>query len=303
MIAEEPTKSNRIELSDTQLRELYRRVLLQPPGWTGPSQDDSRGDQRRLHDPIPLDPAFLIGAVFPLRSEDVVVTDDRNLLAHLAYATSDERESANVSRRCFQGLSLSASVGIALAQRMQSGDAITLAFIESGTLDSGDVHEGLNFAAVAKVPLLLVVRSSKEASGRNSASRRFKAYGIPSQKLRGDDIMGACFAVGEGAAFVRSGGGPYMLEIIHATSDQVLKDGDPETAGNEAFEVDSIARFGRFLAQNGIMGEEEQLELGRSLQENPGSDSKWKDAGEAPLESTHRGVFATSAGSHSVEDA
>src|SRR3712207_9243302 len=60
--------------------------------------------------------------------------------------------------------------GIALAARMQKKDLVALAYIGDGGMSTGAFHEGLNFAAVQRLPLIIV------------AEHNWYAYSTPTRK-------------------------------------------------------------------------------------------------------------------------
>jgi TPP-dependent pyruvate/acetoin dehydrogenase alpha subunit len=61
--------------------------------------------------------------------------------------------------------------GVALAARMQGKDLVALTYIGDGGTSTGDFHEGLNFAAVLNVPLVLIAES-RCGSRTSSLGRR-----------------------------------------------------------------------------------------------------------------------------------
>src|SRR5437763_6744463 len=92
--------------------------------------------------------------------------------------------------------------GIVLAARMQKKDALAVAYIGDGGMSTGAFHEGLNFAAVQRLPLVVVAEhnwyaystpTSKQCAVSNLADRA-AGYGIPGYVVDGNDVV-ACYEV------------------------------------------------------------------------------------------------------------
>ena len=129
------------------------------------------------------------------------------------------------------------AVGTALASRIKGEDAVSVAIMGEGSSNQGDVHEGLNFAAIHKLPFILIVEnngyaisvpSEKELSVRDVASRA-SGYGIPGVIVEGTDVL-ACYKAGrEAVERARAGEGPTLIEAkvtrltAHSSDDQQTK--------------------------------------------------------------------------------
>jgi TPP-dependent pyruvate/acetoin dehydrogenase alpha subunit len=110
--------------------------------------------------------------------------------------------------------------GIVLAARMQQKDTVAVAYIGDGGMSTGAFHEGLNFAAVQKLPLVIVAEhnwyaystpTSKQTAVANLAEKA-AGYGIPGYVVDGNDVV-ACYEVMRRAAeFARGGGGAVIVE-------------------------------------------------------------------------------------------
>lgn len=129
------------------------------------------------------------------------------------------------------------AVGIALASKIKGEDAVAVAIMGEGSSNQGDVHEGLNFAAIHKLPFILIVENNgyaisvpaeKELSVKDVASRA-SGYGMPGVIVDGTDVL-ACYRAGrEAVERARSGGGPTLIEAkvtrltAHSSDDQQTK--------------------------------------------------------------------------------
>ncbi|MGH9443823.1 MAG: thiamine pyrophosphate-dependent dehydrogenase E1 component subunit alpha [Thermoanaerobaculia bacterium] len=112
--------------------------------------------------------------------------------------------------------------GVALAARMQRKKIVCLTYIGDGATSTGPFHEGMNFAAVQKLPLVVVGENNHWAYSTpitrqmacNSLSDRAKAYGIPSATVDGNDVEAVHSATREAVARARDGGGVTFLEAV-----------------------------------------------------------------------------------------
>ena len=87
-----------------------------------------------------------------------------------------------------------------------------------GSSNQGDVHEGLNFAAIHKLPFVFVVENNgyaisvplaRQVAG-SSVADRAAGYGIPGVTVDGADVL-ACYAAARDAvARARAGDGPTL---------------------------------------------------------------------------------------------
>ena len=129
------------------------------------------------------------------------------------------------------------AVGIALAAKIRGLDQVAVTMMGEGSSNQGDVHEALNFAAIHRLPFVLIVENNgyaisvpaeKELSVKDVAMRA-PGYGIPGVVVDGTDVL-ACFAAGrEAVDRARSGGGPTLIEAkvtrltAHSSDDQQTK--------------------------------------------------------------------------------
>jgi len=77
-------------------------------------------------------------------------------------------------------------------------------------MDTGDFHESLNFAAVHRLPLVVLVEGT--ASNAPSIDERVRGYGLPGLPLDGADILQVLQGVEAAASWARSGKGPTVIE-------------------------------------------------------------------------------------------
>jgi 2-oxoisovalerate dehydrogenase E1 component alpha subunit len=166
------------------------------------------------------------------------------------------------------------AVGIALAARIKGDDAVAVAIMGEGSSNQGDVHEGLNFAAIHKLPFILVIENNGYAISVPAAMEisvedvadRASGYGIPGIVVDGSDVL-ACYAAARDAvALARSGGGPTMIEAKvtrltgHSSDDQQTKYRSEEELESEKGH-DALPRFRGELREAGVLTEEIEARL------------------------------------------
>jgi len=112
--------------------------------------------------------------------------------------------------------------GIALAGRMQKKNLVAMTWIGDGGTSTGAFHEGLNFAAVQKLPLVVVAENNgwaystpfRRQTAAKSLVDKAAAYGIPGDQFDGNDVFAVYDAARSAVDRARSGGGPTLLESM-----------------------------------------------------------------------------------------
>ena len=132
----------------------------------------------------------------------------------------------DVSRRFYGGYAivgggLPIAVGLALADKMQNGRRITACYFGDGAVAEGEFHESLNLAALWKLPAFFLCENNLYAMGtalerhqaQTDISLKAAAYGMLSNAVDGMDVLAVEAAAKQAADFVRSGEGPFLLEL------------------------------------------------------------------------------------------
>jgi pyruvate dehydrogenase E1 component alpha subunit len=118
------------------------------------------------------------------------------------------------------GASVPVAGGIAMALRYRGLPNVVFSYFGDGATSRGDWHEGVNFAAVQKLPVLYLCNNtqyaystplSKQMAVANVADRA-AAYGIPAEIVDGNDVIAVYQATRRALAHVRSGRGPCLIE-------------------------------------------------------------------------------------------
>lgn len=113
------------------------------------------------------------------------------------------------------------SVGAALACRRLGQDDVIAAFMGDGAVNQGAFHEACNLASIWKLPVIFLVENNQYAVGTSvhdaSAAAEIahiaSAYGMPARQVYGYDVPAMHNAIGEAADAMRTGGGPWFVEV------------------------------------------------------------------------------------------
>ncbi len=159
------------------------------------------------------------------------------------------------------------TAGVALASRLRGDGLVVMTWIGDGSTKTGTAHEGLNFAAVQRVPAIFVIHNNQVALGTRLEQFHVpgnfdelpEAYGMAGASFDGNNVLDAWAAAKLAAARCREGAGPVMLLGTtfrmggHATHDEREA---RETFPPEMFERwgkrDPIGLYEEHLKQSGI---------------------------------------------------
>lgn len=118
------------------------------------------------------------------------------------------------------GGALPVAVGQALAFQVQKKPNVVVAFYGDGAAQIGAAHEALNVAALWKLPVVFVcehneygltVAARLQSSVADLVSRA-SGYGIPGEKIDGNDLLAVYAAVSTAVQRARRGDGPTLIE-------------------------------------------------------------------------------------------
>ncbi|MEM9027464.1 MAG: thiamine pyrophosphate-dependent dehydrogenase E1 component subunit alpha [Pseudomonadota bacterium] len=115
------------------------------------------------------------------------------------------------------------AVGAAQGLKLLGRDAIAVAIFGDGAINRGPFLEGLNWAALYRLPVLFVCEDNGVAAFTEAGTvtagagvcARAEAIGVPARSVDGNDVLALDQAAGDLVAAVRRGDGPHLL---HATT-------------------------------------------------------------------------------------
>lgn len=159
--------------------------------------------------------------------------------------------------------------GITLSFKMRGQDRIGVSYYGDGATSTGAWHEGLNFAAVQRCPMILVVEANQYAFSTptsrqtrvSSFVEKAPGYGIDGESVDGNDVLAVYDVMRRAAARARSGEGVSMVELRyyrrkgHAQHDP--QEYVPPEEIREWEAKDPILRYRTLLVERGWATEEE----------------------------------------------
>ena len=198
--------------------------------------------------------------------------------------------------------------GIALGARMQKKDIVAMTWIGDGGTSTGAFHEGVNFAAVQKLPLVVVAENNgwaystpfRKQTAARSLVDKAAAYGIPGEQVDGNDVFAVHAAARRAVDRARSGGGPTLLESLtyrmkgHAEHDAQAY--VPKADLEEWKRRDPLERCARALVESSAAAAADLEAIDRAVAEEV--DREVEAAEQAPLptpDAALRNVYATPA--------
>lgn len=195
--------------------------------------------------------------------------------------------------------------GVLLAARMQKKPIVAIAYIGDGGMSTGAFHEGLNFAAVQRLPLIVVAEynhyaystpTSLQTAVRDLAEKA-AGYGIPAHIVDGNDVI-ACYEVTRRAAeHARNGGGAVLIEAKtyrrkgHAEHDdqRYIPAGEIEWWEQHN---DPVDRYERYLLECGVATREKLDEINADVMREIEEDCAWAESSPMPeAEKAAYGVY------------
>lgn len=274
--------------------------------------------------------ATAVGSAFALGPQDYLFPMHRDLGAHLVkgqslrniflqqlgragsltrgrdgtghYADPPLRIYGNVSHLAAM---IPIAVGFALAASMREERAVVMNYIGDGGSNVGDFHEGLNMAAVMKLPFVLVLENnqfaystpvSKQFAGAKFSDRA-AGYGMPGVTVDGTDVVEVYRACSAAVQRARDGGGPTLVESVtmrmhgHSASDDASY--VPPALAEEWKKRDPVGQFERKLLGEGVLTQQTIADYERRIAADLEAAVSAAEADSYPAgEDAGEGVFA-----------
>lgn len=119
------------------------------------------------------------------------------------------------------GAGTAIGTGLGFSHKYKEDGGVAVAYMGDGASNQGQVAECYNMAALWDLPVLFVIENNQYGMGtsvkRSSAGqlyRRGEGYGIPGEQVDGMDVFEVQKAARQALDYVRSGNGPYILEVM-----------------------------------------------------------------------------------------
>src|SRR5438270_4197080 len=189
--------------------------------------------------------AIIVGTCFGLRRDDYICPLHRDLGAFLmkgveprvmmsqmfgkATGLSKGRDSPLHSgvtelgifgNTSMLGSNLPVAAGLGLTFKMEKTDHVVVAYFGEGASNTGDFHEGLNFAGVHRLPILFICENNQYAYSVpiekslaiDDVADRAESYGFDGVSINGNDVLAVYQATSGALARARRGEGPTLIE-------------------------------------------------------------------------------------------
>jgi 2-oxoisovalerate dehydrogenase E1 component alpha subunit len=160
------------------------------------------------------------------------------------------------------------AAGLAYAARIRRLDEVAVTCLGEGSTSEGDWHEGLNFAAVHRLPFICIVQDNDYAisvphrlqMGVDSVARRAAGYGMAGESVDGGDVFAVYAAMKRAMDRARSGQGPTLISAKVARFTSHSSDDDqrryrPQEELESLLRRDPIERFRNHLLDSGVLEE------------------------------------------------
>src|SRR5271165_574356 len=119
------------------------------------------------------------------------------------------------------GTTIANAAGYAYALKVRRSDAVVVSFFGDGATEEGVFAETLNFAVLKQLPILFVCENNGYAihtpqarrQGRTDICARAEGYGLPCERLDGNDVCGMLLRATEVIETIRRSAGPWFFEV------------------------------------------------------------------------------------------
>jgi len=198
------------------------------------------------------------------------------------------------------------AAGIAYATKLKGEGSVTLCSFGDGATSQGEFHEGVNFAAVHRLPVVFVCENNGYAisvpirlqMANPNVADRAAGYGIPGLTVDGTDVPACYAAAREAVARARTGEGPTLIDAkiwrinSHTSEDNQLKYRTKEEL-EEASRHDPIVRFTAWLAERRWITQEGAARMQTAFDQEASDAADWAEQQPDPLpEDALKHVFA-----------
>jgi 2-oxoisovalerate dehydrogenase E1 component len=170
----------------------------------------------------------------------------------------------NMSKGMVPGIAIVAggiplATGMALAFKMQRKPSVVASFFGDGAVAEGAFHEGVNMAAIWKLPVIFVCENNLYGASTHvdlvmkntRIADRAASYGFRGEAVDGNDVLAVFEATQKAVSQCRAGDGPVLLELLtyrrtgHSRRDPCHY--QPKSEREEWAQKDPIERFAEQL--------------------------------------------------------
>jgi pyruvate dehydrogenase E1 component alpha subunit/2-oxoisovalerate dehydrogenase E1 component alpha subunit len=230
----------------------------------------------------------------------------RDLNIHVVHLPpEDADEPVIVGPISMLGDSIPVAAGIAMGARMAGRPRVAMAWIGDGATSTGAFHEGVNFAAVQKIPLIVVAEDNKYAYSTPIAKQmaitrideRAAAYGIPHEMVDGNDMLAVYDVAKRLVDRARAGGGAALIGVDTMRMQGHAQHDDARYVPKALLETwaarDPIVRYRQWLLDQSIATRQELEDIDDMAKDYVAEEANAAEDAPPPDPSTvTRGVYA-----------
>lgn len=260
-----------------------------------------------------------VGAAYALKKDDVAAPLHRDMGLHLVRGMTPRRIIAQylgrrtgpmrgrdgnvhtgdlslgtIAMSSMLGTSIPVAAGAALAFKIRGEPRVAITFIGDGGSNTGDFHEGMNFAAVLKVPVVVICENNQFAYSTPvekslaiaDIAVRAQGYGMPGVTVDGNDVLAVYEATHEAVERARAGGGPTFVEAktmrMRGHSEHDDASYVPKGLLAEWAKRDPIQRLEARLREQEIVDDSLVAEVGRRIERELDAAVEWAENSPFP---------------------
>lgn len=174
------------------------------------------------------------------------------------------------------GANVPIAAGVGLSAQMRKTRQVVACFFGDGAVNQGMWHEGINMAAIWRLPVIFICENNLYAASTNisktilleNIADKAKAYGIPGFVVDGNDVLATYSATQEAVMRARDGMGPTLIECKtyrrggHSRSDPATY--RPKSEVDEWLKKDPIVSFRKKLIEGEVLIESQA----KSIEQN-----------------------------------
>ena len=191
--------------------------------------------------------------------------------------------------------------GVGLAAKIRGEPRVALTYVGDGSTSTTPFHEGLNFAAVLKLPLIVIAENNgwaystpiEKQTANTHLVDRAKAYGIAGIAIEGNDVLAVLEATSAAVERARNGGGPTLIEARTMRMKGHAEHDDARYVPKDQIEKwrkrDPISNYEKFFSREKLVSPEEKAGIDERVESEIREDLEFAEASPfpAPEEAAH----------------
>jgi pyruvate dehydrogenase E1 component alpha subunit/2-oxoisovalerate dehydrogenase E1 component alpha subunit len=196
--------------------------------------------------------------------------------------------------------------GVGLAAKIRREQRVALTYVGDGSTSTTPFHEGLNFAAVLRLPFIVIAENNgwaystpiEKQTANTRLVDRAEAYGVAGVAIDGNNILEVYEATCQAAERARKGGGPTLIEAKTMRMKGHAEHDDARYVPKKMIEKwrarDPILNYEKFLAKEKLLTAGERAEIEGRVESLIREDLEFAEASPfpAPEEAAAQSVWA-----------